>query len=196
MDNILYLDDYINLYNKENHKLIIAKPYKNTLRNGKIIDREKFKKKFKNTLEKYELKESIFRESLIIIINNLFSKEDKILIKDIMEDLNYKNITYIHELDYLKINKKTLLINCNHNYFYFLYTNKFGNTNINIYINDNLNKKNFLNLISILNKENIVLYGKNYKEFKNILEENNINYYFYDNADNLIINVLLNNKKV
>ena len=45
MDNIIYIDDYINLYNKKNHKLIITKPYNNTLRNGFIIDKDKFIKK-------------------------------------------------------------------------------------------------------------------------------------------------------
>ena len=47
MNNILYLDDYINIYNLKNNKLITIKPYKNTLENGLIIDKDKFNKKLK-----------------------------------------------------------------------------------------------------------------------------------------------------
>jgi len=193
MDNILYLDDYINLYNKRTNKLIIVKPYKNTLRNGFIIDRKKFINKFNKIINENKLKGNFFYENIFIIINNLYSKEYKLFIKEIMESLNYKKIIYINELDYLRIDKKHIYINCNYNYFYFLYTNKIGNIQLNIYKNDEINKKIFNNILKILNKDNIILYGKNYKEFINMMNKN-INYYYFEKSENLIINLLIKSK--
>ena len=196
MSNILYLDDYINFYDEKNHQLIIAKPYKNTLRNGFIIDREKFNKKFLQMLDSYDLKQKFFSESLIIVINNLFTKEDKILIKEIMENLNYKNIKFVQEIKYLKVDKTTLYINCNVTYYYLIYTNYLGNVEINLYKNDELNKNYLVNIIKYLNKDKIILYGKNFKEIVNLINKQNIDYYYYKESDNLMIHYLLNNKKV
>lgn len=194
MENILYLDDYINLYNKKSHKLIIVKPYKNTLRNGFVIDREKFIKKFNKILDTHNLKRNFFNESLNVIINNLYSKEDKLFIKELLENLNYKNIAFVQELEYLEIDKNTLYINCNYTYFYFIYTDIIGNIEINLYKNNQINKELFCNILKLLNKNVVILYGKNYKEIENILKREKIDYYFYEEADNLIINFLLNDK--
>jgi len=196
MDNILYLDDYINLYNKKSNKLIIIKPYKNTLRNGFVIDKEKFVKKLNSTLEKNNLKNVFIKEDIFIIINNLYSRQEKVFIKEVMEELEYKNINFIQEINYLKQDKKNVYINCNFKYFYLIYTNNLGNVEINLYKNDNINKCIIKNIIKLLNKEQVFLYGKNFKEIKSILEKEKINYYFFDEADNLLINFLLNDKKV
>ncbi|MBE6156586.1 MAG: hypothetical protein E7161_02455 [Firmicutes bacterium] len=196
MDNIIYIDDYINLYNKKNHKLIIAKPYKNTLRNGFVIDKDKFIKKMNKLLENNNLKNSFFNENITIVINNLYKKQDKIFIKEIIEELDYKNIKLLNEIDYLKIDKKVLYINCNKSYFYFLYTNCFGDIETNLYKNDNVNKSLVINIIKHLQKEILVLYGKNYLEISNILQREKIDYYFFEDSENLIIQILLNSKKV
>jgi len=196
MDNIIYIDDYINLYNKKNHKLIITKPYNNTLRNGFIIDKDKFIKKMNKILESNNLKNTFMSENISIIINNLHSKQDKILLREVMEELDYKNIKFIQELEYLKVEGNTLYINCNKSYFYFIYTNYLGNIEINLYKNDNVNKGLIINIIKTLNKNTIILYGKNYLEMANILQKNCKDYYFYEEFDNLIIKLLLNSKKV
>ena len=196
MDNILYLDDFINLYSKKNHALIILKPYRNTLRNGMIIDRNKFIKKFQKIIDEYNLGSTFFNENIFIVINNLHTYEDKIFLKDIMEELNYKNIKFIQETEYLKLNKDNIYINYNNSYFYILYINELGKIEVNLYKKDDINNGVIKYIIKSLNAKNIILYGKNIKELENILKKEKIDYYFYDDSDNLLIKFLLHNKKV
>lgn len=191
MENILYLDDYINFYNKKKKSLIIEKPYKNTLENGKIINNDKFLKSIKKILDKNKIHPGLINEELTIICTSLFNKVDKNNLKNIMENLNYKKINFISELDLLKVNKNKLVINCNYSYYYFYYTDEIGNISINLYKNDNLNKSILKNLVKSTNKKEVILYGKNYKEIKNILEDNKIDYYFYEGSENVLINILL-----
>jgi len=195
-DNILYLDDYINFYNKKNNTLLIIKPYKNTLKNGIIIDREKFIMKMTKVLEKNRLNKNLFSEGVSVISNNLFNKESKLLIKQTMEELNYVKIDFIQETNFLKVNKDNIFINCNYEYFYILFNNSSGNVICNIYKNDAINKALIKSIIKLINKRNVILYGKNYKEIKNILEKNHIEYFRFEETDNLIIKFLLNSKKV
>lgn len=196
MENILYLDDYINLYNKKTCKLFITKPYKNTLKNGFIKDRHKFIKKFQEILKTNEITSSFFNENLIIIINNLYTSEDKLSIKEIMEELNYKNIKFIQEINYLNLSKNNIYINFNYSYFYILYTNLIGNIEINLYKNDEINKKLIIYILKHLNKKEIIVYGKNILELINILNKEKKEYYYYEESGNLIINKLLDDKKV
>ena len=98
MENILYIDDYINLYNKNINKIIVYKPYKNTLNKGRIIDREKFIKLYSKLLKEYKLNNHIFGNSIKVIINNNINKEDINLIKIVLEELNYQNIVIIPAL--------------------------------------------------------------------------------------------------
>ena len=196
MDNILYLDDYINLYNKKNKQLLVIKPYKNTFKNGLIINRDKFIKKMNNIKEKYMLKEKLFDENIYVISNNLYNKEDKNLINSILEELNYKNIKFINELNYLKINKDIIYINFNYSYFYFLYTDFLGNTKISIYENNVFNKNIIVPIINEMKKKIVIIYGKNNKELINIIDKTNINYYVFESSDNLIINYMVNDKKM
>lgn len=196
MDNILYLDDYINLYNKKNNMLLIIKPYKNTLRNGIIIDRNKFINKIRKLIKEYNLDGTFFAENISIITSKLHTKEDKILLKEIMDELNYKIVNFVQETDYIKLNKETIYINYNKSYFYILYLNEFGNSEINLYKNDHINNKLISNILGELNSKNIILYGKNIKELENILKKEKIEYYFYEDSDNLLIKILLHNKKV
>lgn len=196
MDNILYLDDYINLYNKNSHKLIVTKPYKKTLESGFIIDKEKFIEKFNMILENHKLKNNFFSENIIVIINNMYNSQSKFLIKEVMEDLNYKKVTFINESNFLKINQNVIYINCNYEYFYFLYTGLEGNIQCNLYKNDLVNRNIIKYIIKLINKPKIILYGKNYKEIKNILEKSKIDYYIFEETENLIIKFLLNSKKM
>ena len=195
MNNILYLDDYINFYNNDVNKIIKITPYKGTLRNGIIIERNKFIKKMIKELNKIGIKNSLFNNSMTIIINNLYTKEDKLILKEVMEELNYKNVVFIQELNYLDINKNKLFINCNYEYYYILFTDMYGNTELNIYKNDVYNKSIFINLIDSFYERDIILYGKNTGEFERILNVYKKDYYVYEEKDNLVMHMLLNNCK-
>ena len=188
MNNILYLDDYINLYS--NDKLIVFKPYKHTLINGKICNNDKFIKSFNKLLEINNIKNRFFSEKIYIIINNNYNDVDKNNIKEIMNSLNYQKVYFINELDYLDINKNKLLINYNYSYFYIIYTNDYGDTCVNLYKLDNINKDLIINVINTANKKEIIIYGKNYKELETILNRENKDYYVYEYAENLLVKIL------
>ena len=196
MENILYLDDYINFYIKKLNKLEVIKPYKNTLDNGKIIDRNKFIKIFKKIKEIYKLNNFIFNEKIIIIINKTYNKEDKILLLQIMEELEYKNITFINELELIKIGKKSLFINFNYTYFYIYYMDEYGLINIINLKNNMIIKKVLNHIINLLNKNTIIITGKNYKELVNMLKKTKHNYLYYEENECLFINLFIKNKSV
>ena len=108
MENILYLDDYINLYNKKKDLLIKNIPYKGTLKYGKIIDHIKFIKKYNKILENNKLNKNILGSSILVIINDSYTKEDKRIIKEALENLNYKRVVFKKELEYFKIKKNSI----------------------------------------------------------------------------------------
>ena len=194
MENILYLDDYINLYNKDLNKIIVYKPYKNTLYNGRIINKEKFIKIYNKMLKEYNLSNKIFGSDIKVIINKFISNEDKSILNNVLMELNYKKIKYIKELEYLKIKKKDLYIIYNYNYFYLYYLDDYGNIKSLIYNYDKINNKLILTIIKLLNKEDIYIYGKNYEELLNLIKNTKINYYYFYDSNNLIINKILNEK--
>lgn len=194
MDNILYLDDYINLYNRKTKQLIIIKPYKNTLQNGFVIDKDKFIKRWNLVIEKYGIKNSIFDEMMFIVTNNLYNIKEKIFIKELMENLNYKHIKFIQETNYLKINKEMVYINYNYTYFYLLYTDYLGNIEYNLYKNDSINKSLILKILDKFRGKKIIIYGKNYKELENILKTTKKDYYYFEETENLLIKILVDEK--
>jgi len=195
MENILYLDDNINLYNKKIDKTIIMKPYKKTLKNGKIIDREKFLKKFVKIKKNNYLNNYFIGECIIVIINSNYSKEDKYNLKEILEELNYKNVKFIKEKELIKIDNKTVFINYNFSYLNIYYIDSIGNIEMKMYEKDYIIDKIIIKILNIINKRKIIITGKNYKELIPKLEKTNFEYFFYENNDNLYID-LLNSKNV
>ena len=189
--NVLYLDDYINYYSEKLNKIISLKPYKDTLRNGYIINRIKFIKIFDKLLK--DIKPGLLNESITVIINNYATYEDKLLLKDVLNELNYKKVLFVNEERLLKVNKNKIYINCNSSYFYILHINYNGNLNLEMYKNIELNRNIIIELIK---KQSVILYGKNIKDFINVLDNNNINYYVYENYSNVLIELYLSEKNV
>ena len=193
MENILYLDDYINFWNKKLNKILVIKPYKNTLLNGHIIDRDKFIKRFNKIIIDNKLNKNIFNNTITIIINSSYTKEDKRIITEIFEELNYKQIKYINELNYLTINKNNLIINYNDTYFYFYYLNNKGNIDMLMLPNNSITNVFFIEYIKLLKKNNIYLFGKSFYNITKKLNQEKINYYFYEESNNLILMLILQN---
>ena len=193
MENILYLDDYINFYNKKLNKILVIKPYKDTLLNGKIIDRDKFIKRFSKIIVENKLNKNIFNNTITVIINSSYTKEDKKIIIDVLEDLNYKNIKLVNEINYLNVNKNNLVINYNDTYFYFYYQNHKGNIDMLMLPNNNITNVFITDYIKLLKKKNIYLFGKAFLDITSKLDKEKINYYYYEDSTNLIINLILQN---
>ncbi len=192
MENILYLDDYINLYNIDTNKIIVYKPYKNCLNQGRIINKEKFIKVYSKMLKEYDLNNKIFGSDINVIINKNIFLEDKNLIINVLEELNYKHITFIKEDKYLKINKNDLYIIYNYNYFYIYYMDNIGNIKINMYELNIINKEFISKILKQYKKRNIYIYGKNYQELNKILLKEKMDFYYFYDSDNLIIKIILN----
>ena len=69
MEDYLYLDDNINLYSKKNGKIYIVVPYKDTLKDGRIVNKEKFIKKFSELIKDLKINNNIFNNSISVIRN-------------------------------------------------------------------------------------------------------------------------------
>jgi len=193
MKNILYIDDYINLYSGKLNKIITVKPLNKTLKFGKIIDKEKFLRSFFKLKKENNLNNNLILEEITVIINSSYTKEDKKNILDILEQLNYKKIHLVNEVNLLKININNIFIIYNNSYFYLYYLNKLGNVEIKVYLNDLINKNIIITILQILNKKEIIISGKNYMELKIILDRYNYNYLFYEDNNNLFITMMLKN---
>ena len=189
MDNILYLDDYINLYNKKNNKIIKVKPYDETISFGKIIDREKFIKNYETLLINNKLNKNILGSNITVIINGLYSKEDKKIIKEVLEELNYRHIKIINEKNILKLAKKKVIINVNYNFIIIYYLNIYGNVNLICLPYNNLIKKILKEIMVLFKDKKIYLIGQNYAEFIKYLV--NDNYYAYVNSKDYLITKII-----
>ncbi len=196
MNNILYLDDYINLYSNKLKKIIVEKPYKNTLCNGRVIDTEKFIKKFIKIKENYKLNNSLLNENILVIINSNIKEVDKRILKEILEELNYKKIEFINELEIIKLNKNIIFINYNASYFSIYKVEYNGKIKLNLYENNDINKELILKIIELSNIREIIFTGKNYKELLNILKKSKYNYYYFEENDNLLIKKYIESKNV
>ncbi len=187
---ILYLDDYINYYNDKFSSIEVITPYKGTLHNGRVIDKDKFYKRIDKYFKLKNINNSIFGEKIIVIINNFYSTIDKLILKSILEELNYKEVTFINELELIKIKKDMLFINYNNSYFSINYLDNKNKIVSDIYQNNYVNNKLMKSIINILNKKYIFITGKNIKCLFCKLEK--YNYYYFKNYDNLYIEILLN----
>ncbi len=187
MENILYLDDYINIYNKKKDLTLVYKPYKHTLKYGKIIDRNKFIKKYNKIMVENKLNQNFFTSNITVITNGFYTKEDKRIISDTLESLNYKKINFISELKYLKLNKKNILLNAGFLYIGIYYLNNLGNFEVIFLDNNKILNNMLIRILEIFKNKKIYVFGKNYENIVKMLDEYNLNYYFYEDGENLII---------
>ena len=194
MENILYLDDYINLYNKKKDLLIKNIPYKGTLKYGKIIDHIKFIKKYNKILENNKLNKNILGSSILVIINDSYTKEDKRIIKEALENLNYKRVVFKKELEYFKIKKNSILINANQDYINITYLENNGKVKVFNLEYNSFFKEILIDILKKFKNKIIYLYGKNYEELISILEKLKINYYYFEESENLILSKIILDK--
>ncbi len=192
--NILYLDDYINLYYYKNKEIISRVPYKGTLQYGLIINKKKFIKSFSKLLLEKNIKSSLIKETIMVIINRIWTTRDKELIKDILLLFNYKKVVFVNEISYLNINKKEVYINYNLGYFYLSYIDDYGEVITSVYDNSLVNKSIITCLLKKINKE-VMCYGNNTKELLEIINNINKEYYVYKDSSNFILKTIIYSKE-
>ncbi len=191
--NILYIDDYLNYYSAELKKIIPIKPYKKTICNGVVINREKFISLFSKVLKEKGINNNFIRGKITIIINNnsVLYKED---MQKILEELNYQKIDFISEKSLINIDSKTLFINANNNYINLYYLDDLGKIKTDLYPWNSAIRDNFLAIIFNFQKNKYVIVGKNAMEIKNLFNETD-NYYYYENYSNYFIDKLISKNK-
>lgn len=188
MNNIVYLDDFINIYSKKNKRIIVEES-SDILKKGKIINTRKFIEKFE-TIKKSNKLNTLVKDNIYIIINNSYDEAYLNSLKQIFENLNYNKINYIKEEDLLNVNNKNIFINTSLNYFELLYY--YGKELICDYFDLNdLNLKILITIINFLNLKEIYLFGKNKNIVKSELINNQIKYYEYSSSENLYIKICL-----
>lgn len=190
-ENILYLDDYINLYISKEQKIIVSKPYKKTIKNGKIVNAKKFISSIERIKKENKIKTSLFKETITIIVNSSYNKEDKNLLKKIMNELNYTEINFINELDLLKIKKDELYIFYEYSYYRLYYLNDLKKIKMLEYERNEVNNELLDKIITMLKKDKIFISGKDtYKLVETMDKE--YNFFYYEDFNNLFIRLLLN----
>lgn len=188
MNNIVYLDDFINIYSKKNKRIIVEES-SDILKKGKIINTRKFIEKFE-TIKKSNKLNTLVKDNIYIIINNSYDEAYLNSLKQIFENLNYNKINYIKEEDLINVNNKSIFINTSLNYFELLYY--YGKELICDYFDLNeLNLKILITIINFLNLNEIYLFGKNKNIVKSELINNQIKYYEYSSSENLYIKICL-----
>lgn len=188
MNNIVYLDDFINIYSKKNKRIIVEES-SDILKKGKIINTRKFIEKFE-AIKKSNKLNTLVKDNIYIITNNSYDEAYLNSLKQIFENLNYNKINYIKEEDLLNVNNKSIFINTSLNYFELLYY--YGKELICDYFDLNeLNLKILITIINFLNLKEIYLFGKNKNIVKSELINNQIKYYEYSSSENLYIKICL-----
>lgn len=187
--NILYIDDYLNYYSEEINEIIKIKPYKKTICNGMVINREKFIKLFSKVLKEKGINNNFIKGEITLIVNNnsILYKED---MQRILEELNYRKVHFINEKSLINIDAKTVFISANNNYINVYYLDNLGKIKTDLYPWNSAIRDNFLDIIFSFQKSKYVLVGKNAKEIKNLFNETD-NYYYYENYSNYFIDKLI-----
>ena len=186
MYNILYLNDYINYYDKKENKLIKILPYSKTLEKGLIIDIKKFTKSFKKMLKDNKIKQGLFNDKLLIITPPNFNNAYKYLYKQIFTNLNYNIVVFKSEISFYDLSKKNINLNISKDYFYITKTilNKTESECYNI---------KDLELLLKDKTKNYYLYGLYKKEIIDLFEKNKINYYIFEGNENFFIKKQISN---
>ena len=192
-NNIIYLsDNYIYLKNYKHKNIIKYNVAKGIIINNKIANIKLFNNTLNNLIKKYKLNNSLFKESITIIINDTYTDVDKFILNNLFESFNYKNIIFINENKTYNLNNNIAYINIKEDNILLTYIDSYKNINT-IYIPSNYydSIKDLCRYINnkIGNKEITLLgYGNLLNDFFNYYEKNyNIAVYLYTNSEFYII---------
>ncbi len=192
-NNILHItDDYLYLKAKKHKNIIKQKLALNTVYGGKIYNIKKFMKIFEKLLNENHLNNSLFGETIKIIVSSNYTPADITFLKNVMTCFNYRKIVIEKELNYYKLNDKNTYINIFDNYFNITFLDEYKKIN-NIYMETKsfYNNDDILNYISYITKDKEVCLlgsGDLLKEtFANLENKFNKKTYIFSNHETLII---------
>lgn len=192
-NNILHItDDYLYLKAKKHKNIIKQKLALNTVYGGKIYNIKKFMKTFEKLLNENHLNNSLFGETIKIIVSSNYTPADITFLKNIMTCFNYRKIVIEKELNYYKLNEKNTYINIFDNYFNVTFLDEYKKIN-NIYMETKsfYNNEDILNYINYITKDKEVCLlgsGDLLKEtFANLENKFNKKTYIFSNHETLII---------
>ena len=192
-NNILHItDDYLYLKAKKHKNIIKQKLALNTVYGGKIYNIKKFMKIFEKLLNENHLNNSLFGETIKIIVSSNYTPADITFLKNVMTCFNYRKIVIEKELNYYKLNDKNTYINIFDNYFNVTFLDEYKKIN-NIYMETKsfYNNDDILNYISYITKDKEVCLlgnGDLLKEvFANLENKFDKKTYIFSNHETLII---------
>ena len=192
-NNILHItDDYLYLKAKKHKNIIKQKLALNTVYGGKIYNIKKFMKIFEKLLNENHLNNSLFGETIKIIVSSNYTPADITFLKNVMACFNYRKIVIEKELNYYKLNDKNTYITIFDNYFNITFLDEYKKIN-NIYMETKsfYNNDDILNYISYITKDKEVCLlgsGDLLKEtFANLENKFNKKTYIFSNHETLII---------
>lgn len=192
-NNILHItDDYLYLKAKKHKSIIKQKLALNTVYGGKIYNIKKFMKTFEKLLNENHLNNSLFGETIKIIVSSNYTPADITFLKNIMTCFNYRKIVIEKELNYYKLNDKNTYINIFDNYFNVTFLDEYKKIN-NIYMETKsfYNNEDILNYINYITKDKEVCLlgnGDLLKEvFANLENKFDKKTYIFSNHETLII---------
>lgn len=191
-NNVLYItDNYLYLKNKKSD-VIKYEVGKGIIYGGKIINARKFIKLYDKLLSDKHLNNSLFGDTIKVIVLANYSEVDINNLKSILNTFNYRKIMVVSEVKYYKLNNKSCYVNVNDNYLSINYIDKFNRVD-NIFM-ESRNFKNNSDLMAYLDyvveKREVYLLGDGelIKDIFNLFEEKyNKKTYIFNGAQTYII---------
>lgn len=192
-NNILHItDDCLYLKSKKQKDIIKYKLSNNIVYGGRISNIKKFMKSFEKLLSENHLNNSLFGETIKLVVASNYTPADITFLKNIINSFNYRKIIIEKELKYYKLNNNIAYINVFDDYFNITYLDEYKKIN-NIYMETQgfLKTDDILEYLSyILNQKEVYLLGSGelIKEIFSKLEDKfNIKTYIFSNYETYII---------
>ena len=192
-NNILHItDDYLYLKNKKNKDIIKYKLANDIIYGGKISNIKKYMKTYEKLLSENHLNNSLFGETIKVVVASNYTPADITFLKNIINSFNYRKIIIEKELKYYKLNNNIAYINVFDDYFNITYLDEYKKIN-NIYMETNSFFKTedilkYINYITCDKEVYLLGSGNLLKEIFSKLEDKfNIKTYIFSNYETHII---------